>query len=826
MPGEVETPGQVVEVPREPTRVFVGRAEQLDRLNALVTEPGTRDVVISQAVHGLGGVGKSELALQFAHLHRDHYPVVWWVIADDAESIEAGLAALARTLVPEAARESPPSDAARWAVDWLNCHPGWLLVFDNVTVPTHIERWLAILTGGHVLITSRRDVRWPGTTTTLRLDVLDEDSAVELLTQVSGHTDPAGYDLPARIAGELGYLPLALDQAAAFIQQTHTTLERYLRLLRDQPFQVYEAAADGDKTQATIARLWDITMQALAETAPDSIALIRVLACYHPEDIPRILAYPSVGTDEVAIDRALGLLVSHSLITLTDDLISMHRLTQAVILHATPGIESRDVALAGLLAALPPDPQFNIDGWPRWRALLPHVEPATSRYLAGEQPTNLETLLNQTGQFYLVQGQARQAERLLTTAVEIAVAAHGSDHPEAATSVGNLAAAYIALGQPGKAKPLAERALAIAEAAYGPDHPIVGHWLGNLAGTYQELGQPGEAKPLAERALAIAEAAYGPDHPGVAIWLGNLAGTYSDLGQPAEAKPRFERALAIAETVYGPDHPTVGKWLKDLAATYQELGQPGEAKPLAERALAIVEAVYGPDHPTIGQWLESLAALYRELGQPGEAKSLAERALAIAEADQGPDHPDVANALGNLAGTYQELGQPGEAKSLAERALAIVEAVYGPDHPTIGQWLESLAALYHELGQPGEAKPLAERALAIAEADQGPDHPDVAITLGNLAAICSDLGQLSEAKARLEHALAISLAAYGPDHPHVLTWLENLVIICHDLGDEDAADAAVTQFAEQYAKRTLGVEHPTTQLLQQFGESLKPSTEC
>ncbi|MFI0486801.1 FxSxx-COOH system tetratricopeptide repeat protein, partial [Actinomadura sp. 9N215] len=719
-PVEVEVPGRVAEVPRDPTPVFVGRAEQLERLDAMVGQPGASDVVISQAVHGLGGVGKSELALQYVHRRRDRFPVVWWIGADDAEAVEAGLATLARKLVPAAAREALPQEAARWAVDWLNCHPGWLLVFDNVTAPAHIERWLAVLAGGHVLITSRRDVRWPGTTTTLRLDVLDEGAAVLLLTQVSGHTDPVEHDLAAQIAEELGYLPLALDQAAAFVQQTSTPLERYLRLLRDQPIRVYEAAADGDKSQATIARLWDLSLTALAETTPDAVVLIRMLACYHPDDIPRLLAYSSVGRNEVAIDRALGVLASHSMITLTSDLISMHRLTQAVILHATPGPEPRDAALAALLAVLPSGPQSNIDGWPRWRALLPHVEPTASRYPVGEEPADLGALLNQTALFYLVQGQALQAQRLLTTAVAIAEAAYGPDHPNVAASLGNLAATYRDLGQPGEAKPLEERALAIAEAAYGPDHPDVATRLGNLAAIYSDLGQPGEAKPLEERALAIAEAAYGPDHPDVATRLGNLASTYRDLGQPDQAKPLEERALAITEAAYGPDHPTAATILGNLAATYRDLGQPDQAKPLEERALAITEAAYGPHHPTAATILGNLAATYRDLGQPDQAKPLEERALAITEAAYGPHHPTAATILGNLAATYRDLGQPDQAKPLEERALAITEAAYGPHHPTAATILGNLAATYRDLGQPDQAKPLEERALAITEAAYGP----------------------------------------------------------------------------------------------------------
>ncbi|MCD0453129.1 FxSxx-COOH system tetratricopeptide repeat protein [Actinocorallia sp. API 0066] len=634
-PADVVAEGGLWQVPRPATKVFVGRDADYERLAEALSAGG--EVVVTQALTGLGGVGKSELALQYAHEQRARSRTVWWVAAEGPEQILSGLADLTRSLVPEAAREASDEEAARWAVGWLAAHPGWLLILDNVNEPTHLEPWLAVLEGGSVLVTSRRDVRWPGTTSTIRLGLLDPDAAIRLLMEVSGHTQPAERDTAAQIAEELGYLPLALDQAAAYIRQKRIPLARYLTALREQPARVYESAANGDKAQATIARLWDITLQALAQDAPDSIPLLQTLACYAPDAIPRALTTPP-GTDPFTTDDALGTLASHNIITLTDHTISLHRLTQAVILHTTPTHhQPHHTALTWLLHTTPDDPQNNVNGWPQWRALLPHIHHLTTHYPTTPHPPELGTLLNQTSIFHNTQGQHQQAHTLLTTAITHTTL--NDDHPDVATWLGNLAVTYSGLGRASEALPLFERALEITRVVLGDDHPDVATCLGNLAVTYCDLGRAWEALPLEQRALEITRVVLGDDHPRVAIRLENLAGTFSVLGHASKALPLFERALEITRAALGDDHPDVAIRLGNLAVIYCDLGRASEALPLEQRALEITRAALGDDHPTVAIRLGNLAATYRDLGRASEAVAAAVGAHRCALAGLGSGHP-------------------------------------------------------------------------------------------------------------------------------------------------------------------------------------------
>jgi Domain of unknown function (DUF4062)/NB-ARC domain len=251
-PAEVAASPATHNLPRRPARVFVGRHSALGQLRGALAVGAS--AVVTQAVYGLGGVGKSELALHHAHACRADYPLIWWITAEDQAQIQAGLAALAARLCQQIAQAGTTAEAAGWATAWLQAHPRWLLILDNVNNPADVEPLLGQLTGGHILITTRRDTGWNQVADPIRLDVLDPGPAADLLTIRTSHHDHASRDAAAAIAAELGYLPLALDQAAAYITQTRITPATYLARLRRHPAAMY--AAGSEQERRTIARVW------------------------------------------------------------------------------------------------------------------------------------------------------------------------------------------------------------------------------------------------------------------------------------------------------------------------------------------------------------------------------------------------------------------------------------------------------------------------------------------------------------------------------------------------------------------------------------------
>ena len=387
-PAAVDLAGPVTGLPRRPVRVFEGRDEALGVLARALTARG--GAVVTQAVYGLGGVGKSELALQYADAHRGDYGLVWWITAADAGQVEAGLAGLAGRLCPVVAVAGTTGDAAGWATGWLQAHDRWLLILDNVEDPADIEPLLGQLGGGHVIVTSRRDADWGRLADPVQLDVLDPAAAAQILILRTGQHGAADEEAAAQIAAELGFLPLALDQAAAYIVQQRISLAAYLDSLRRNPARMHAAgtsdAAD-DRPAVGPAHHRHPRQQPGGGPAAGRAGPVRA-GCDPPRHARRHRR-PREDTDE-----ALGLLASYSMITLTTETVSIHRLLQAVILTRPEGTgddvpSPRDTALDWLNTAIPDDPDTNMAGWPLLRALVPHAETLGSHFPSDDRPRTL-----------------------------------------------------------------------------------------------------------------------------------------------------------------------------------------------------------------------------------------------------------------------------------------------------------------------------------------------------------------------------------------------------------------------------------------------------
>jgi tetratricopeptide (TPR) repeat protein len=617
-------------------------------------------------IYGLGGVGKSELALQYAHVHYEHYQLTWWITATSPDQIELGLASLGNRLCQSISIAGTTSDAAEWAIGWLQAHDRWLLILDNVENPADVEPLLGQFGRGHVILTTRIDADWSRIADPVRLDLLDFDPAVELLVTRTDRRTPEDLAALAQTVRELGYLPLALDQAAAYMTAQHVAPAAYVQRLRQHPALMYAAGAGGD-AQRTTARLWDLHIAAIQAASPVAASVLTVMAWYAPDAIPRVMLG---STSREVTDEALALLARYSLITLMDEVATIHRLLQAVILTRAEA-SSRDTALAWLGRVLPDDPQRNVAGWPLLRSLVAHAEALADRFPIAERPEQLGFVQNQVAVFLNVQGDYTRELMMCQSALDIYLGALGPNHPYTAACMAHLAVAYRSLGRISEAVPLAEQALRLTETMLGPYHPDTATCLGNLAEMLLKLGRPRQALPLVERALRIVEAALGPEHPDTGRCLGNLAFTYGELGRAADALPLAERALRIEEAALGPDHPSTAIRLGNLAVAYQALGRVDDAVPLAERALGIAEATLGPNHPNTAVLLGNLASTYRKFGRVEDAVPLAERALRITELVLGPDHPDMAFRLWNLAATFRALGRAGDALPLEERAAEI-----------------------------------------------------------------------------------------------------------------------------------------------------------
>jgi tetratricopeptide (TPR) repeat protein len=592
-------------LPAPGNRVFVDRADTIAKLGQMTGQPGAAPPV----VHGLGGSGKSALALHFAHSSRQRFPLLWWIPADSPVSITTGFAQLAARLEPDIAGKTS-ADAAEWALNWLQENSGWLLVFDDAS-PQHLETVLGTLSGGTALITTRMATGWHRIGETIPLAELPPDAALEMLTQIGnpglGPEDEADLEL---LAAELGHLPLALEQAAAYIHATALSPRTYIDRLRRYPARMFaataiaESPAEESDRRRTIARIWQLSLQEISAAQPLAGEILLTLAWFASDPVPRDLIY-QMHDDPVTVDESLAMLHSYSLIGLSPRVVTVHRLIQAVARlsdpvdpHRTPEAirSARDRAAGILLSSLPEQPLLNVSDWPRWRELIPHILAYIS-YIDPSQDTLVIADILATACGYL-QGDGHWATAISTgrRAVNAYERIQGPDSPGTLIARSFLASAYRAAGDYGQAAPLHYQVASESARVLGDDHPETLAARANLAYLYALQGRMAEARELHERNLADYERILGPDHPHTINARANLASSYRELGDLSRAIELHEQSLEGYARVFGPGHAETITARTNVAYAYQLAGDLARAIQLYRQAVSERERLYGASH--------------------------------------------------------------------------------------------------------------------------------------------------------------------------------------------------------------------------------------
>ncbi|MGQ4379874.1 tetratricopeptide repeat protein [Streptomyces sp. SAS_267] len=471
-----------------PAALCLGREEELGWLRRTLTSRHEGAITQSGTVHGLGGIGKSTLALHYAHRHRGDYTLIWWINAASPDEIETSFTELTHTLVPSRPASADRSAQVAWAMQWLAWHAGWLLVYDNVENPDDLGPYIGALHQGHYLATSRRTTGWPDSAPTLTLGNLEPDDATTLLCRlVFKETGPTPREqAEARsLATELGYFPLAIKQAGAYLAQNRgVSLSAYRRRLDKK----LAKTAHGIEAERTIARAWKVTLHTLEGADPLAVELLHTVAWLAPDDIPHALLTPH-GTDPDDIAEAVGTLAAYSMLTDTGTSLSVHRLVQTVL--RTPQttddtqpprhLQGRDRAEKAVLHSLPPPPGRGTPAEERWNTLTPHLLTLAATRPPGHHNTPLTSAYEIAGHRLHQQGHTARAIPLY----EATLAQHeeilGATHPNTLTSRNNLAGAYYAAGDLGRAIPLYEVTLAQREEVLGNTHPHTLQSRSNLA---------------------------------------------------------------------------------------------------------------------------------------------------------------------------------------------------------------------------------------------------------------------------------------------------------------------------------------------------------
>jgi len=685
-------PSSIWHVPYRRNPFFTGREDILINLHTILNANNTVALTQPPAISGLGGIGKTQTAIEYAYRYRDYYRSILWVKADTPETLTSDFVTIASLLNLREKEAQDQNLMVRAVKYWLEANSNWLIIFDNADDLHMVHDFLPAGDKGHILLTTRAHAMG-GIARRVEIEKMDpEQGALFLLRRAGIITQDAplssateadcskAKDISAAIDG----LPLALDQAGAFIEETAYSLSEYLAIYHKQRAELHKhrggiASPHPDPVAAT----WSLSFEKVEKANPAAAELLCFCAFLHPDAIPEEIITEGaselspllqpVADNPIQLNKAIGELLKYSLIRRDPKtkMLTVHRLVQAVLKDGMGEEEQRQWAERTVLAvnrAFPDPSDFTM--WNLCERCLPHAQ--TCALLIDQWDITSEEaalLLNQAGYFLKQRARYAEAEPLYQRAIAIREKTLGKEHSATAIGLNNLASLYDAQGKYEQAESLYQHALVIREKLLGLKHPDVAQSLNNLARLYDTQGKYEQAEPLYQRALAIDEQLLGSEHPEVATDFNNLALLYYNQGMYAQAEPLYQRALAIGEQMLGSEHPEVATDLNNLALLYQAQGKYEQAEPLLQRALAICEKILGAEHPDTATSLNNLALLYYTQGRYEQAEPLYQRALRIWEQNLGPEHPHVATLLKNYADLLGKTEREAEAAKLEERAM-------------------------------------------------------------------------------------------------------------------------------------------------------------
>lgn len=588
-----------------------GRDDDLQTLESALEEK-------AHVLHGLGGIGKTRLAVEHAWRQGRKYRAVLFVLADSPETLNSGLAGLARgDLLDLPERNEPAEREVTTAVlRWLRDNSGWLLILDNVDTKEAllaVTRLLPSLTEGRVLITSRRR-DWPPGVYRQPVDVIPLPAATDFLlkrTVKERRREPDDVPQALRLAELLDGLPLALEQAAAYTAHTQISIAEYLEIWEKECDSALSWYDEGTmQYPASLAVTWQGTFRQLAPTAK---ALLRLLAYLSPEPIPVAMITMSTTIiksvarrlcgetelDERPVRDDLSELAAVSLISRRGSNISVHPMVQETIRQSIPK-EEQPIWIAeaiGLVNDYAPGHAEDVSAWATWDLLRAHV----AHLLAPALPMNLlqnRSLLRlraELGLFLYGKGLYSEAEPILLASCEAAEQVFGEEGPELSINLTNYALLLLAMGRKEEAESRMRRALRIARVSLDDRDPLLSRFINGLALALMERGEWNEAESLIREALAADIAM--DDRSGEARDLHNLALLLNSTGRLHEAEVSSRQALEIGREVFGASHPRTARRMQILAGILRTLGDFDEAILLANESLEILERALGPQHP-------------------------------------------------------------------------------------------------------------------------------------------------------------------------------------------------------------------------------------
>ncbi|MFY9224328.1 MAG: tetratricopeptide repeat protein [Blastocatellia bacterium] len=804
---------------------FTGREDILSQLH-LSLNPIDRGAFIQpQAIVGLGGTGKSQIALEYCYRYENNYRAIFWLKADDKDSLINGFLQIAHLL--ELVKSSVQGESKTQVIidlvkNWLTTRSSWLIVLDNLEDLTLITELLPTNNKGNIIITTPLAVL--GTLANkIVLPKLSPTDALNLLLKRSfilkdknplTSLPPEELSTANEIIKEMDSLPLALDQAGAFIEQCSSNLQEYLQLYREQAIALLDKTVNLPQEHASVLVTFTMAFKKVTNNNQILKDLIKVCSFLAPDDIPEEIfmlggfelgeELAKLQNNKLLLLETLAKITKYSLLqrNSSNNTVSIHRLVQKVIKDYIIESSEKSFWLEKIIKALnktlPVYDQSNChSNWLFCQKLVTHCKVIAEMI----QDYNLNSseavsLLDTTGMFCQSNNQYLNSEYFFSKLLRIYLKVCGSTDVTVANCLHNLASSYIGQDKHAEAEKTYTKSLKITQAIFGKDHPNFANSLNSLAGVYTDKGMYDEAEKTYLESLKIKQIFFDEDHLSIANSFNNLGKLYLVQARYSEAEPLLNSALEIYKKVSPTNYSDIAICLHNLASLYRDMAKYDQAEKTYLESLKITESLSGQYSSAYANILNNLADTYDIQGKYDHAEKSYKTALEIRESIFHENHSAVANSLNGLATFYLNQAKYNMAEPLYIRGLKIIESIFGRLHPHTSDFLNNLAATYDEQNKDDKAENFYIRALDISKLLNGENHPSVAISLGNLGTLYQKQHKYDMAEPLLSKALEITRRIFGDNHPDYANCCNNLAALYRSQGKYKKAEPLLIRSLE------------------------------
>ncbi|GGM94665.1 FxSxx-COOH system tetratricopeptide repeat protein [Streptomyces fuscichromogenes] len=795
---------------------FTGREELLAQVHEQLLT-GDTSAVLPHTLHGMGGVGKSQIAIEYVYRHTAEYDVIWWIPSEQPTMILTALTELAHRLdlnVGTEANRAVP--AVREALRRGEPYDRWLLVFDNAENVEAVRPYFPTGGTGKILITSRNQ-EWDRVARTLSVDVFTREESKALLRRRARDLSDADADL---LAEELGDLPLAIEQAAAWQAVTGMAVDEYLGLIREKIAELMLELVPSPDYPMSVAAAWDVSLRQLEQRNPAALQLLQVCSFFAPEPISRTLFNNSRSTIAPEIDEALrhpirlGRAIREinvyalARIEHRHDTIQLHRLVQAVLVNRMSPQQQADMRHGAhlLLADANPNSPGSRELWPRYQQLLPHI--VVSRAVECDSPW-VRGLIRDVVEFLSIWGDFDGAVSLAREALQVWTGKFGAEDQQTLEMAKWLAFLLRRVGEYEEAAAMMQRTADTYVRVAGEDDEGTLDALIQLTSGLRLRAEMAQALDINRSVYERSLRAFGEDDPATLRAAHSLGIGLRLMGLYQEARERDAETARLRGLTLGENHLDTLNTLSGLSLDMREVGDYLGALVHQEDVYARYLANYGEDNPASITCARVLAVCRRRAGDHDGALQLAELGLAQVRSRYGADHPDAIAFAANLVVDLRQDGQLERSREVGEATVERYAAQLGPAHPYTLSARTNVAITLRHLGELDAAGEHLDMALRGMRESLGDENILTVTTALGMANHLSALGRHTEALELDRQSLEILRRDIGPDHPTTLACANNVALDLRALERVDEATVLHTDTLTRF-RRTLGESHPAT----------------